>query len=175
MRRHFQDRYRCLFVDEFQDTDPIQAEILLYLTGENLEETDWRKLTPRPGSLFLVGDGKQSIYRFRRADVETFDLVRNRIDNTNGDIVGLNTNFRSLGHLCDWINAAFEPLFVAHKKPYQAEFAPLFKYRSNGETDGGPPNLNRQSLSQQPKPDRGTRRRSDSKLHRSGHRRRNGN
>ena len=133
VRRHFQDRYRCLFVDEFQDTDPIQAEILLYLTGENLQETDWHKLTPRPGSLFLVGDGKQSIYRFRRADVETFDLVRNRIDNTNGDIVGLNTNFRSLGHLCDWINAAFEPLFVAHKKPYQAEFAPLFKYRSDGE------------------------------------------
>ena len=133
VRRHFQDRYRCLFVDEFQDTDPIQAEILLYLTGENLEETDWRKLTPRPGSLFLVGDGKQSIYRFRRADVETFDLVRNRIDNTDGDIVSLNTNFRSLGHLCDWINAAFEPLFAAHEKPYQTEFAPLFKYRSDGE------------------------------------------
>lgn len=135
VRRHFQERYRCLFVDEFQDTDPIQAEILLYLTGENLEETDWRKLTPRPGSLFLVGDGKQSIYRFRRADVETFDLVRNRIENTNGDIVGLNTNFRSLGHLCDWINAAFEPLFAAHKTPYQTEFAPLFKYRPDGETD----------------------------------------
>ena len=133
VRRHFQDRYRCLFVDEFQDTDPIQAEILLYLTGENPKETDWRKLTPRPGSLFLVGDGKQSIYRFRRADVETFDLVRNRIDNTNGDIVNLNTNFRSLGHLCDWINAAFEPLFAAHEKPYQAEFAPLFKYRPGGE------------------------------------------
>ena len=133
VRRHFQDRYRCLFVDEFQDTDPIQAEILLYLTGENLQETNWRKLTPRPGSLFLVGDGKQSIYRFRRADVETFDLVRNRIENTNGDIVTLNTNFRSVGHLCDWINAAYEPLFAAHEKPYQAEFAPLFKYRPDGE------------------------------------------
>lgn len=135
VRRHFQDRYRCLFVDEFQDTDPIQAEILLYLTGENLKEADWRKLTPRPGSLFLVGDGKQSIYRFRRADVETFDLVRNRIGDTHGDIVNLNTNFRSVGHLCDWINAAFEPLFAAHEKPYQAEFAPLFKYRPDGETD----------------------------------------
>ena len=133
VRRHFQERYRCLFVDEFQDTDPIQAEILLYLTGENLEEPDWRKLTPRPGSLFLVGDGKQSIYRFRRADVETFDLVRNRIDDTNGDIVGLNTNFRSVGHLCDWINAAFEPLFAAHENRYQAEFAPLFKYRLDSE------------------------------------------
>ena len=133
VRRHFQDRYRCLFVDEFQDTDPIQAEMLLYLTGENLEETDWRKLAPHPGSLFLVGDGKQSIYRFRRADVETFDLVHDRIVDTDGDIVGLNTNFRSLGHLCDWINTAFEPLFAAHENRYQAEFAPLFKYRPDGE------------------------------------------
>ena len=106
---------------------------MLYLTGENLEEPDWRKLTPRPGSLFLVGDGKQSIYRFRRADVETFDLVRNRIDETDGDIVNLNTNFRSVSHLCDWINAAFEPLFAAHENRYQAEFAPLFKYRPDGE------------------------------------------
>ena len=170
VRRHFQDRYRCLFVDEFQDTDPIQAEILLYLTGENLEEPDWRKLTPRPGSLFLVGDGKQSIYRFRRADVETFDLVRNRIENTNGDILNLNTNFRSLGPLCDWINAAFEPLFAAHEKPYQAEFAPAIQIQIRWRKYGGPSNLNRQSLSQQPKPDRRGRRQADCKLHRSGHR-----
>ncbi len=135
VRQHFQDRYTCLFVDEFQDTDPIQAEILLYLTGENLEETDWRKLAPRPGSLFLVGDGKQSIYRFRRADVETFDLVRDRIVNTGGSVVELNTSFRSVGHLCDWINAAFEPLFAEHEKHYQAEFAPLFKFRSDGEDE----------------------------------------
>ena len=135
VRRHFQDRYRCLFVDEFQDTDPIQAEMLLYLTGEDLEETDWRELAPRPGSLFLVGDGKQSIYRFRRADVETFDLVRTRIVETGGRLVDLNTSFRSLGNLCDWINAAFEPLFAAHDNRYQAKFAPLFKSKSDGRDE----------------------------------------
>ena len=135
VRRHFQNRYRCLFVDEFQDTDPIQAEMLLYLTGEDLEETDWRELAPRPGSLFLVGDGKQSIYRFRRADVETFDLVRTRIVETGGRVVDLNTSFRSFGNLCDWINAAFEPLFAAHENRYQAEFAPLFKFKPDGRDD----------------------------------------
>ncbi|MFA6110140.1 MAG: UvrD-helicase domain-containing protein, partial [Candidatus Latescibacterota bacterium] len=62
VRRYFQDRYRTLFVDEFQDTDPVQAEMLFYLTGGSLEERDWRALAPRPGSLFLVGDEKQSIY-----------------------------------------------------------------------------------------------------------------
>ena len=135
VRRHFQNRYRCLFVDEFQDTDPIQAEMLLYLTGEDLEETDWRELAPRPGSLFLVGDGKQSIYRFRRADVETFDLVRTRIVETGGRVVDLNTSFRSFGKLCDWINAAFEPLFAAHDHRYQAKFAPLFKFKSDGRDE----------------------------------------
>ena len=135
VRRHFQDRYRCLFVDEFQDTDPIQAEMVLYLTGEDLEETDWRELAARPGSLFLVGDGKQSIYRFRRADVETFDLVRKRVVDTGGRVVDLNTSFRSFGTLCDWINAAFEPLFAAHENRYRAEFAPLFKSRPEGRDE----------------------------------------
>ena len=135
VRRHFQDRFRCLFVDEFQDTDPIQAEMLLYLTGEDLEEADWRKLMPRSGSLFLVGDGKQSIYRFRRADVETFRLVRDRIVDTGGDVANLNTSFRSLGRLCDWVNEAFEPLFAEQEDRYQAEFGPLFKFKVDGADD----------------------------------------
>ena len=135
VRRHFQDRYQCLFVDEFQDTDPIQAEMLLYLTGDDPNETDWRKLTPRPGSLFLVGDGKQSIYRFRRADVETFRLVRDRIVDTGGDVANLNTSFRSLGRLCDWVNDAFEPLFAEQDPHYQAEFGPLFKHKPDGADD----------------------------------------
>jgi ATP-dependent helicase/nuclease subunit A len=135
VRAYFQDKYRCLFVDEFQDTDPIQAETLMYLTGEDVEEKDWRKLQPKKGSLFLVGDGKQSIYRFRRADVETFRLVTEKIVETGGEVVQLNTSFRSLGHLCDWVNAAFEPLFAADDKKYQADFGPLFKFKADGADD----------------------------------------
>ncbi len=65
VRRYFQERFTHLLVDEFQDTDPIQAEVMLLLTADDPEETDWRACVPRDGALFVVGDPKQSIYRFR--------------------------------------------------------------------------------------------------------------
>ncbi len=133
VRADFQSRYQRLFVDEFQDTDPVQAELLLYLTGREPDETDWRRLTPRPGSLFLVGDEKQSIYRFRRADVDTFRQVRDRIRETGGQVLELNTSFRSLGRLCGWINRAFDPLFGQYDATYQPAFAPLLDYRDAGQ------------------------------------------
>ncbi|MFH1572032.1 MAG: UvrD-helicase domain-containing protein [Gemmatimonadota bacterium] len=123
VRAYFQRRYRCLFVDEFQDTDPVQAEMLFLLTGENPSETDWRRSSPRPGSLFLVGDDKQSIYRFRRADVEVFRLARDSLVATGGAVEQLSTSFRSLGNLCAWINQAFEPLFGADRPAGRAEGA----------------------------------------------------
>jgi len=132
VRRYFQKRYQCLFVDEFQDTDPVQAEMLFYLTGQDTEERDWHKLVPHQGSLFLVGDDKQSIYRFRRADVETFRLVCERIAATGGQVVQLNTSFRSLGRMCDWVNDSFPPLFADHQQEYQADFSRLLKHRPEG-------------------------------------------
>jgi ATP-dependent helicase/nuclease subunit A len=63
VRNSLRRRFAPVLVDEFQDTDPIQAEILFYLTGSDTEEKDWKKLVPVPGSLFVVGDPKQSIYR----------------------------------------------------------------------------------------------------------------
>ena len=132
VRRYFQQRYRCLFVDEFQDTDPIQAEVLLYLTGSDLREPDWRRLEPVPGSLFIVGDEKQSIYRFRRADVQTLHLVRDRLLQSGGRTVELTTSFRSLGNLCRWTNDTFAPLFAQSSPPHQAEFSPLLHHRPVG-------------------------------------------
>ena len=107
VRRYFGTRYEILFVDEFQDTDPIQAEMLFYLTGADTEGTDWQRLEPRPGSLFIVGDEKQSIYRFRRADVATFRLAAAQLEVAAGSTEQLNTSFRSLGNLCTWINGTF--------------------------------------------------------------------
>ncbi|MBE3111074.1 MAG: UvrD-helicase domain-containing protein, partial [Acidobacteria bacterium] len=78
VRRYFRKRFHPVLVDEFQDTDPIQAEILFFLTGADDEERDWTGLAPVPGSLFLVGDPKQSIYRFRRADIDIYNLVKER-------------------------------------------------------------------------------------------------
>ena len=112
VRRYFQRRFTHVLVDEFQDTDPLQAEILFYLTGENVTERNWRALVPRPGSLFIVGDPKQSIYRFRRADITTYLDVRKRIEATGGTIVQLSTNFRSTPSICAFVNETFRPLFT---------------------------------------------------------------
>jgi ATP-dependent exoDNAse (exonuclease V) beta subunit len=73
VRKHFQERFTHLFVDEFQDTDPLQAEILVLLSASDAAANNWRSVTPVPGKLFIVGDPKQAIYRFRRADVGTYE------------------------------------------------------------------------------------------------------
>jgi len=139
VRRALRRRFTPILVDEFQDTDPIQAEILFYLTGENEDERDWRKLEPAPGSLFVVGDPKQSIYRFRRADIETYQTVRRLIVESGGRIVTLSTNFRSSAALCDWVNRAFgdSGLFPAAPTPSQAAYVPLVAHR--GSAGGGAP------------------------------------
>src|SRR5262249_26772316 len=73
VRGELQQRFSHFFVDEFQDTDPLQVEILLLLAADDSSQTDWRAVRPVPGKLFLVGDPKQAIYRFRRADVSVYE------------------------------------------------------------------------------------------------------
>ncbi|HTD53319.1 MAG TPA: UvrD-helicase domain-containing protein, partial [Thermoanaerobaculia bacterium] len=124
-RRDFQARFTPILVDEFQDTDPIQAEVILYLTGRDVTEKNWRRLEPIPGSLFVVGDPKQSIYRFRRADIETYERVRERIVESGGEVVKLTSNFRSADPICGWVNWVFAPLFPASATREQAAYAPL--------------------------------------------------
>jgi len=132
VRRFFQKRFRHLLIDEFQDTDPIQAEVVFYLAGDDPTEKDWRNLSPRPGSLFIVGDDKQSIYRFRRADIDVFRFVAQRIKASGGRRLSLSTSFRSLDGLCDWVNSSFEVLGNNRVPEYQAAFTPLQKYRGDG-------------------------------------------
>jgi len=99
-------QYKVLLVDEFQDTDPVQWEIVKLITAEPGDEL------PRPGSLILVGDPKQSIYRFRNADIHTFLAAKDnysydkRSDNF-GQIVDLTTNFRSTKGILDFVNWLF--------------------------------------------------------------------
>ncbi len=131
VRAYFQRRFTHLLVDEFQDTDPIQAEMVMYLTGTDVQEKDWKKLKPKPGSLFLVGDPKQSIYRFRRADIDTYNLVKSQIQNAGGDVLPLTANFRSLHELKDWINPVFSQVFPQEFTRYQAAFASLDTVRAN--------------------------------------------
>jgi ATP-dependent helicase/nuclease subunit A len=126
VRKDLRRRYPRIFVDEFQDTDPIQAEILFLLTGENTEERDWRKLSPVPGALFIVGDPKQSIYRFRRADISIYNLVKTLLKNEHmSSEVLLTSNFRSDASVLDRVNKVFQEIFPEEADEYQASFARL--------------------------------------------------
>ncbi len=109
-RRYFRERYRVLLVDEFQDTDPVQADLVLCLASDDEPADDWLALTPQPGRLTVVGDPKQSIYRFRRADIAVYDAVR------HGPLAGgdahLVQNFRSVGGVLRWANDVFDRVLV---------------------------------------------------------------
>ncbi len=125
IRRYFQNRLSHLLVDEFQDTDPIQAEVMLLLTAQDLGETHWQKCSPKPGSLFIVGDPKQSIYRFRRADLVTYNAVKKQIEAGNGKVLTLSANFRSLEPVLDWVNKCFGSRFETKEEKYSPSYVHL--------------------------------------------------
>jgi len=131
IRRYFQQKYRSILVDEFQDTDPIQAEIIFYLTGRNYQEKDWKKLIPNAGSLFIVGDPQQSIYHFRRADIAVYKKVKSLIENSGGSVIKLNANFRSLCSIGKYLNPLFNELFSTREGELQAKFAPMQTVRQD--------------------------------------------
>ena len=108
-RAFYQDLFDHIFVDEFQDTDPLQAEVIAYLCEQGAKANTWNKVKLTPGKLTVVGDPKQSIYRFRRADVAIYDEMRRLLAPTSLQIE-LSTNFRSTPQLIDWLNARMDPL-----------------------------------------------------------------
>lgn len=108
VRRYLQQTFTHIFVDEFQDTDPLQAEILLLLAADNPAETHWLEATPVPGKLFVVGDPKQSIYKFRRADVELYRMISGALRDRGVGFVRLTKSFRAVPSIQHTINVAFE-------------------------------------------------------------------
>ena len=106
-RAQLQQDYQRIFVDEFQDTDPLQAEILLLLAAGDPAERDWRKATPAPGKLYVVGDPKQSIYRFRRADARLFRRVCRDLTDAGVASRNLKASTRSTRTIQAFVNAAF--------------------------------------------------------------------
>ncbi|MBI5288749.1 MAG: UvrD-helicase domain-containing protein [Chloroflexi bacterium] len=104
VRRSLRERFDVLLIDEFQDTDPLQVEIATAF-GKNPE-------TGRidAGRLFLVGDPKQSIYRFRRADMVVYARTKALVEAAGERTLSLALNQRSRPEVVDWVNGVFEPV-----------------------------------------------------------------
>lgn len=131
LRDYYKRRFDAFFVDEFQDTDPLQAEIVAFLCerpGEYAREL--KKVDLQPGKLFVVGDPKQSIYRFRRADVQTYERFKNLLKGQSEEksaIRQIHCNFRSTRPVLNELNDIFSHIFVpSHEEGvYQAEHVAL--------------------------------------------------
>ena len=139
VRTALRERYQRLLIDEFQDTDPIQVELaaLLSCADPDVGGTPWAEIDPDPGRLFFVGDPKQSIYRFRGADIATFLEAREWTERQpRGRIENLGTNFRSARPIIDWVNYVFGQL-IQWSSGSQPEYAPLDAVRA--PVPQGPP------------------------------------
>ncbi|MCO6442180.1 MAG: UvrD-helicase domain-containing protein [Nitrococcus mobilis] len=118
-------RYRYILVDEFQDTDPLQVEILWRLCGEGTLETPWQERVLRAGALFCVGDPKQAIYRFRGADVATYVAARERLRAADPEcVLEITANFRSQRPILEWVNERFAAPLAAAGQPGFQPLAP---------------------------------------------------
>ena len=124
VRQALARRYPHILVDEFQDTDPLQAEILWLLCGDGVPNEPWAARRLRPGSLFLVGDPKQAVYRFRGADVDTYlDAKRALLAQDPDSVLEITANFRSRAPILDFANDRFHPLLS--EEAGQPGFTPL--------------------------------------------------
>lgn len=123
IREAVRSRTKRVLVDEFQDTDPVQWDIIRLLTTENGTIVE--------GKLFVVGDKKQSIYRFRGADVTVFESASEKIENK----VNLSKNFRSVKGIVSFLNAFFEGVFPCGEEleAYECEHQPLQWHREGQE------------------------------------------
>jgi len=112
-RAFYQARFDHILVDEFQDTDPLQAEIVLYLCEATATASCAQEVLLAPGKLTIVGDPKQSIYRFRRADIAMYAEVNERIRSGPVCEAQLSVNFRSAASILDWLNDGFDAVLGA--------------------------------------------------------------
>ena len=121
-RDHFKRRYDYLLVDEFQDTDPLQVEIVLFL-AERLDRhaAAWDEAEVQPGKLFIVGDPKQSIYRFRRADIEIYEKAKHTLCRWGEELI-LSVSFRPVPGVAEAVNHIFGGLI---RKPDDGDWRPV--------------------------------------------------
>jgi CRISPR-associated exonuclease Cas4 len=114
-------RYRRILVDEYQDTDPIQSEILFLISSEPGNVDSWSGRRLRPGALFMVGDPKQAIYRFRRADLKSYLRARSAIEaQFPGNVLQISANFRSGKRILEHVDRIFAERLTKQQGGYAA-------------------------------------------------------
>jgi ATP-dependent helicase/nuclease subunit A len=129
VREDLHQRYSRILLDEFQDTDPIQIELAVLLGADGLVgDRPWADLaaTLEPGRLVVVGDPKQSIYRFRRADMAVYAEAERSLAT---EPVQLVTNFRSVPGVVDLVNSLFDHMMGEGEEGAQPRFVPLAPFR----------------------------------------------
>ncbi len=124
LRRYYKERFRYVMIDEFQDNNRTQKD-LLYLIAERMDKE--RSFVPDASELendklFFVGDEKQSIYRFRGADVSVFRHLKEEIEMNGGVSLELRTNYRSMPGLIDFFNAVFPRIMADAQNDYEARY-----------------------------------------------------
>lgn len=105
VRKELKKRYKSLMIDEFQDTDVAQGQLLLFLAEEeNSFAKHWQDIVLEQGKLFIVGDPKQSIYRFRGANISAYQKFLELMQKQKARTCFLTVNFRSQGKIIDFVN-----------------------------------------------------------------------
>ncbi len=142
VRAEYQKLFDHVMVDEFQDTDPLQAEIVLYLCEEGAVAGQWREVALVPGKLTIVGDPKQSIYRFRRADIAVYAAVREIVERGPHLAAKLRANFRCEPALVEWLNGRFDDVLGIQeegKPAFDPEEGTVANEKLLAGRDGGVP------------------------------------
>ena len=133
VRRALGRRHPRILVDEFQDTDPLQAEILFRLGGEVTGDRPWQDSRLRAGALFLVGDPKQAIYRFRGADVASYAAAKTVVERRfAGNVIQITRNFRSGEPILSHVNACFRQPLSVDRQPGYVELSASVKDPGHG-------------------------------------------
>jgi exodeoxyribonuclease-5 len=133
VRHALGQRFAHVLVDEFQDTDPLQTEIFWRLCGDPAgNDSDWTRFRIRPGALFLVGDPKQAVYRFRGADVGAYLQARDAFRGQDPDsLLSISTNFRSFASILTFVNERFEAVLSADGQPGFTALDPFHQDRGD--------------------------------------------
>ncbi len=139
-RNHFKRSFDRILVDEFQDTDPLQCEIVFFLAErQESHAKTWSGVDLEPGKLFIVGDPKQSIYRFRRADIEMYERAKDLVAG-DGKVLGLSENFRTRPAVIERVNSTFEGIMIPPEeedRAYQPAYEPLRAHRPDDSEGPG--------------------------------------